>query len=414
MKNILLAGAAPDTGNLGVNALCDAAVTSLRDIDSELNFGIYDFGEGVRDGVIANGVDVDFVGGKNSKRIYKESSFSNIYLQKRLGLSLTRTARKIKSYDCLLDVGGGDSFTDLYGGRRFELINYPKKIARIDGTPIILLPQTYGPFSSEDNKNIAREILNYSDLVYARDENSYRYLKDMMGSDFDVDKFKVGVDMAFLLESESLGFEDIQSSMIGKDIYGINVSGLIYNNSEAARARYGIKINYGSVLKEFIEKILSEDDGEVWLTPHVHAPLNHYESDLRASLELKKNIIEEYQNRVKVLDANYNQRQVKSMISKMSWFCGTRMHATIASLSSCVPTVNMAYSGKALGVFGAAESADSVLDARHLANEDMLKMLYEHWVQRSNIAEQLTDKVKTVKARAKSQMQEISSVINGV
>ena len=37
------------------------------------------------------------------------------------------------------------------------------------------------------------------------------------------------------------------------------------------------------------------------------------------------------------------------------------MHATIAALSSAVPTVNFAYSGKALGVFETVEQGASVL-----------------------------------------------------
>ena len=414
MKNILLAGAAPDTGNLGVNALCDAAVSSLKAMDESFEFGIYDFGDGVRSGTVADDIGVELIGGKNSKKIYKESSFSNLFFQKKIGFSLTNTARKIGSYDCLLDVGGGDSFTDLYGGKRFDLINYPKKISRVDKTPIILMPQTFGPFLSDKNKESARRILSYADLVYARDNNSYQFLQEIMGSEFDPGKFKLGVDMAFLLKPSCSGFEDILDLMSGKKIYGINVSGLIYNNPENSLTQYGIKINYGDVLKTFVEKVLSEDDGEVWFVPHVHAPLDHYESDLKASIDLKECIDQKLRSRVRVLDAKYNQREVKSIISKMAWFCGTRMHATIASLSSCVPTVNIAYSGKALGVFETANSESSVFDARYVNDEDMLTLLYEHWSSRLKISKELSEKIERVKFLAQAQIEEISAAINGL
>ena len=48
-----------------------------------------------------------------------------------------------------------------------------------------------------------------------------------------------------------------------------------------------------------------------------------------------------------------NPSAAKSYIATMDFFCGSRMHACIAAVSSGVPVVPIAYSRKFAGVFGA-------------------------------------------------------------
>ena len=50
--------------------------------------------------------------------------------------------------DAVLDAGLGDSFSDLYGMRRFREINDPKWWLRLLRIPELMLPQTVGPFQS--------------------------------------------------------------------------------------------------------------------------------------------------------------------------------------------------------------------------------------------------------------------------
>jgi polysaccharide pyruvyl transferase WcaK-like protein len=53
---------------------------------------------------------------------------------------------------------------------------------------------------------------------------------------------------------------------------------------------------------------------------------------------------------VVLLPPKYNAAETKWIISKMTIFAGARTHSTIASLSSGVPTLSMAYSIKAVGI----------------------------------------------------------------
>lgn len=415
MKNVIIAGAAPNTGNLGVSALCDALVNNLPLMPVDADINILDFGNGIRkrEYALDNGGFANLVGANISKRFYSESSLFNIYCQWLSRLVLTPTAKAF-SDSVVLDVSGGDSFTDLYGDKRFKLTSYPKELAIKSSSRLILMPQTIGPFYEERIKRKAIEYMEYSDFVFARDEDSFEYLKQLLGSRFNPEKHRQGVDMAFLLDIDK-GYEpEIFHELDGDEIVGVNVSGLIYNNKSEAKERYGIKCDYNKVIKTVIEEILNASDASVLLIPHVLVPDSSDESDYAASVKLRKSLIEDHQKRVHVLDGHYNQKQVKSVIARCDWFCGTRMHATIAGLSSSVPTVNIAYSGKSRGVFASVGQEKCVFDARAMNEEQLISSVMESWGDRKAIKLSLEARVAKVKATARSQMMEIGEVINAV
>ncbi len=65
----------------------------------------------------------------------------------------TYASRAIRSSVAVLDVSAGDSFADLYGSKRFDYICLFKEMAIQMKKPLILLPQTYGPFVSKISRD---------------------------------------------------------------------------------------------------------------------------------------------------------------------------------------------------------------------------------------------------------------------
>ena len=53
---------------------------------------------------------------------------------------------------------------------------------------------------------------------------------------------------------------------------------------------------------------------------------------------------------INLIPPDYNAAETKWIISHMSLFAGARTHATIAALSSYIPTLSFAYSIKAKGI----------------------------------------------------------------
>jgi len=194
-------------------------------------------------------------------------------------------------------------------------------------------------------------------------------------------------------------------------VKNLNVSGLIYTERDVARESYKITINYAELMRQLVETLLKESNGDVWLIPHVLAPPGHYESDNAACEDIKKSVPEEYQSRVHVISGEYDQCNIKGVIRHCSWFTGTRMHATIAALSQEIPTLGFAYSGKFQGVFESVGQGDQVVDAREGKQEDMFERIMSSWKNREKIRAELKNTLPHVKQRAMSQLEKIVEVI---
>ena len=412
MNSLIVAGAAPNSGNLGVNALCNSLVSGLYPLVSATHeIKVLDFGTGIRRQAYQCGIDMgcDLIGANRSRRYYSQSTFANVEWQARLNAAFTPTAKAFKN-SAVLDVSGGDSFTDLYGRERFELISYPKRIAQLYGQPLVLMPQTIGPFSDPSVREEAKRYLAYARLIYTRDSRSMAYLRNLMGPEFDPSKCQEGVDMAFLLPTIDPPSDWVMETKKHNRV-GINISGLIYNDPVQAKAQYGIKLDYRAAMLKLVTRLVREFDVSISLVPHVLVPKNNIESDARACETLREQLASDVKVRVEVLPDTLNESEVKGYIGQFDWFAGMRMHATIASLSSAVPTVNFAYSGKALGVFETVEQGASVLDARKLNQDDLVSGALAHYQNRTIIADRLHHRLQSVQSRAHSQMNDIAETL---
>lgn len=96
-----------------------------------------------------------------------------------------------------------------------------------------------------------------------------------------------------------------------------------------------------------------------------------------------------------------NTQETKYLISKCDYFMGAKTHSTIASLSSLVPTISIAYSTKAYGInrdlFG---HTDYVLPHRNLNNETLWQIWQRLVKDCVMIRETLAKKMPEVQQRA--------------
>jgi polysaccharide pyruvyl transferase WcaK-like protein len=111
--------------------------------------------------------------------------------------------------------------------------------------------------------------------------------------------------------------------------------------------------------------------------------------------------------RLAVLDGLTGPREAKWAIGQLDWFCGTRMHSTIAALSSGVATAALSYSYKTRGVFATCDVADNVIDPRILDTEQTVEALWTKYLERDNCRTLLQQTVPVARQRAEQQMDEI-------
>jgi len=190
---------------------------------------------------------------------------------------------------------------------------------------------------------------------------------------------------------------------------GSTSAGLIYNHAAEARRRYGLRADYRRAVVRFLVRVLRKTNANILLVPHVFSGSGHKEHDPDACAAVATAIKQLHDQRVAVVPEGYDAGETKWIISKTDWFCGSRLHSTIAALSSGVPTATAAYSMKARGVFETCEQDRHVADLRELDTDDVVDRLWRSFSSRDEIRRHLHNELPKVHAEVESQMDEIVS-----
>ena len=423
MANIGLFGAAPDTGNQGVSALCYGTIAALdhghevavHDDPSALY--VFDHGRGVRQAESETHLSQYRVGATTGRRIWRAEHYKRIDLGLSLSPFATPSSKAIAGLDVVLDLSGGDSFADLYGAARFDHVMRPKRLAQRLGKRLILLPQTYGPFEAVAHRDAARDAALYAERVWARDAVSYGRLQEILGADFDPKRHCLGVDMALGMTPKAPAWNTAPDWAAwlqdgDPDCIGLNISGLVANDPDAAKNDFGLTLEYSQTVQRFVDHVLAETDCRLLLIPHVLTDPATPESDIRACRAFHAQLPAEAQERVAVVEGLHDARELKWLIAQLAWFCGTRLHATIAGLSSGVPTATLAYSLKAEGIFADFASVDHCADMRQLDEDAAVAALITSLNSRDDHRSVLAAATATMLGRWADQAASIQKLIH--
>lgn len=276
-----------------------------------------------------------------SHEIAYENHFENIGY-KALVNPLSSLHRTLSRCDLVFDIGGGDSFSDIYAARRYWLIIGSKIAATRAKGPLILSPQTIGPFHTATARHAAVGVMNLSDKVFARDEASFRVL-DELGM---AHRSALTTDVAFALPFTPAPDKDQRDLANGPIKVGLNVSALLYRRDLASGDRISLTVDYPALIDALLERIAREPRAELHLVPHVLAAATPYEDDYTLAEELHKRFPAAH------LPPRFSgPSQAKSYIAGLDLFAGSRMHATIAAISSGTAVVPLGYSRKFSGLF---------------------------------------------------------------
>ena len=321
--NICLIMHSTRSDNLGVGALTVSEVAIIRDIARDLSHPIHitvmDWTDKRTPYVDGDDITIRDLDGKvmaNPRGFYAQA----------------------KAADLMIDIGGGDSFADIYGGRRLRRMFILKYLTHLAGTPLVMAPQTIGPFTSKVSLFLAKLSMKRCAIVATRDDLSTQAARDM-GVTRDL---VIGSDVALRLPY------DAPTKTEGPTKVGINVSGLLMGGGYTGQNEFGLQMDYPGLIRDLITHFQSIKT-EVHLIPHVIVPEGRStgEDDYRASQALQKDFPDTI-----LAPAFATPSQAKSYIADMDFFMGARMHACIAAFSSDVPVIPMAYSRKFAGLFG--------------------------------------------------------------
>ena len=247
--------------------------------------------------------------------------------------------RAIRSCDLVLDIGGGDSFADIYGWKRFAYFCLSKAYVLTARRPLVLCPQTIGPFEKPFNRFAARYLMARARMTFARDDLSFTYAKDL-----GVERLAEASDVAFRLPATP-PLPGLSKS--DKIRVGLNVSALLYYGGYNRSNMFGLTVNFEELIRSLLIEWSGRDELEIHLVPHVLPNDTEVEDDYALCRKLAA-----AHPGVIVAPGFPHPSAAKGYIAALDFFAGARMHACIAALSSGVPVAPLAYSRKFAGLFG--------------------------------------------------------------
>lgn len=407
---ICIWNAALDTGNLGVQALGLATIAALYRRFPEARFTVFSDTPGVSQTTIAIGgenIRAELIGASLSRKLWKPG---NLYVE--FALSLFGNARwlgvvssRLREAHLILDVSGGDSFTTLYGPYRYRYVAVPKRLSLQFNAPLVFLPQTYGPFA-DDYREDAGRLLASAAQVWARDHTSQMLAQELTSAS------SVGLspDIAFSLPA-SVGLD--ANSLHGVPTVGVNVSGLIYNQTaDRITRQFGIRCAYQKLMCTIVMKLLQHSrECRIILVPHVAGDGLGIESDSLACADLFSRLSPNQQSRVSVGGIVACACRAKALMKDCDYFIGTRMHACIGALSTGVPTTAIAYSGKSAGVFETVGLSDWVVDPRSQDIDSIVADVINAFERREEHRLRLSGILPSVFARIDAMFDEVCSLV---
>jgi polysaccharide pyruvyl transferase WcaK-like protein len=412
VPKLVLLGAGFETGNMGVAALASGTIASALDAFPDAKIFLLD---GARESKVYDLWDRDrpfqaeLINLRFSKQFFLPNHIVRLLvtaLWLRLFPSAARQAvidrnrwlKVINSAEIIAAISGGDSFSDIYGLRRLLYVTLPQLLVLTLGRPLVLLPQTYGPFKSRLAKTIARFVLKRAHRVYSRDLPGIEEVRKLIGDSGPPVEF--AYDMGFALEPHTpspAAVTLLSQLKRGGSLVGLNVSGLLYVGGYTGNNMFGLKADYRKLLSLVVEHFAGDSGCNVLLIPHVFG--DSRESDSSAVEQFRCDLPANLKSRVHLLEGRFDHHQIKHIIGQCDFFLGSRMHACIAAISQCVPSVALAYSKKFLGVMRSIDMESIVADLSQNDEAEVIDRLTNAYLSRARVREQLETTMPVVKRK---------------
>ena len=297
----------------------------------------------------------------------------------------------------------GDGLTDDRGIRFSIKQSFSLLLMTFMKKPVIIFPSSIGPYNTKFTRFLARISLNRVKSITAREEITKDHLREIGVNNPHV---YFTADTAFILKpAPHERVQDIFSMEgISKDnglLIGMNISQLINYRSKNIK----LKGDYIELMARVADYLVDNLNATLILVPHEIFPKELKEieggskqiggDDIAAIKETFENVNKKH--KVIPIVNDYTAAELKGIIGQCDLFIGARMHANIAAISMCIPTVAIAYSHKALGIMRMVGLEKYICDFRTMTFEELTAKVDNMWSNREKIVEKMAPKIEELK-----------------
>lgn len=227
--------------------------------------------------------------------------------------------RWLSAFDLVVDTRSGDSFTDIYGISRLVTMNLVAGLVRSVGVPLVMAPQTLGPFQDPRGRWLGSHALRGASAVLVRDSISLDF-----GRALGARPTKTS-DLVFALPApEPSAHHDVL----------LNVSGLLWNDNPHVPWEH-----YRAVVTGIARSLLAQGRAVSLLAHVLDNPTS--DNDVPAVRELSDLL----GGSVKVI-IPADLDELRGLVAGARLVIGSRMHACLNAISCGTPAIPLAYSRK--------------------------------------------------------------------
>lgn len=288
----------------------------------------------------------------------------------------------------VLDASGfafGDAWKPEWIEAAADRLEYGRRLGR----KIVLLPQAFGPFTLPRASAASRRALESADLVYARDEDSLRYVSELVPG---LPSLRLAPDFTNLLP----GALPPDLKLPERAVAVVPNAQMRFHGGPDAGA------HYVPFLTTLIETIRKRD--------HTPFLLLHEAS---ADRPLAKELLDACGGNMLVIEEDDPVR-LKGIIGACRWVVASRFHALVSALSQGVPALGTAWSHKYLALFRDYGCPDLLLDpASDASSWEPLVSTFCQDEELDASRRLLTSRAEEHRAAADSMWRDVLSLLRG-
>jgi colanic acid/amylovoran biosynthesis protein len=260
-------------------------------------------------------------------------------------------------------------------------------IAKFIGKPIVLFPNSVGPFRTWVGRFLCNMALNNCEYVLVREPVSYEIVNSL-----GIKSHKIlTADMALLFKpTQEIILETFPHPAVG-------VCPGIYSNSLSSEGVNNYILEHARALDAAIDKY----GFNVVFLPHY---VSGFEYD---DLEISELILRQMKNKdhARIVNAD-NIDEFKSSLNHMDMIITSKMHPGVLGVSGYVPTLSIAYDHKQTGFFRQLGMADCAIHINDASSEVIMSKIDFIWKERKRIAASLRTRIPELQEGIKMAVRE--------
>ncbi len=310
----------------------------------------------------------------------------------------------IKNSDFIISSGGGYLYSNhnIFPGPMFLQNLCQIIISLLLKKPVILFPQSFGPFQNHLAVWMLKNVLEKKRVlkVFAREENSFNFLKSLLKTENGEKKVEICQDMAFCLESFTKTNKFPLNFDLPQPIVALTLRSWDFPSIKNKRRKAKRLNEYLSSLRKACEKIHQRWKGSVVIFSQSRGP-GIFENDRKISSEfwkgLKEIIPEKNRQFIDLPDVLHPSFLVE-LISKTDLILATRFHSAIFALISGVPAITISYQPKGKETMKILGLGDFCLDIDEVNPEKISELIDKIIDHHSEIKNKILLKIKELRS----------------